>query len=391
MPSTQTAPLASEIPPPRLGRVALICLILVIVALMVGLLPRLSARRALAKETRELAIPNVQVTYPIPGRIMAGTALPAEIRAYVEAPIYSRANGYLKRWLVDIGARTQPGQLLAEIETPELDQQLAQAQAELAQASASLELAKSTALRWTQLLKSSSVSEQETAEKQADNELKKANVEAASANVRRLEQMKGFASVTAPFAGTITSRTTDVGQLISAGAGRELFHLAQIDPLRVYVRVPQSLSRAIKPGQKAGLVINEIPGKTFEARVVSTADSIEPDSRTLLTQLEVDNSKGEILAGSFAQVRFAETGSAALLTLPGNALLYRAEGMQVGVVGGDGKVSLHSIKLGRDYGQTIEILDGITTNDRVILNPPDSLSAGVSVHVVESEPTASTK
>jgi membrane fusion protein (multidrug efflux system) len=375
----------------RLGRFALIVLALIVVALVVGYLPRLHARRALAIETRELAVPNVETVLPMPGKSVSGIALPAEIRAYVEAPIYARAGGYLKRWLVDIGMKVTAGQLLAEIETPELDQQLAQAQAELAQANASLTLAKTTADRWVGLLKTSSVAEQETAEKQADFELKKANVDAAQANVRRLEQLKSFANVVAPFAGTITSRQTDVGQLITAGGGKELFHLAQIDPLRIYVRVPQSLSRSVKPGQQADLIINELPGKKFGAKVVSTADAIEPDSRTLLVQLEVNNSAGEILAGSFAQVSFAESAAAPILTLPGNALLYRSEGMQVGIVGDDNKVTLHSVKLGRDYGQTIEVLDGVTAHDRVIVNPADSLSAGTAVNVIEPEKAVSAK
>jgi len=393
MNSTEPKNPATEPSPPllKLGRFALVVLVILLIALLLGLLPRLHARRALANETRELAVPNVETVLPAPGKLVNGVALPAEIRAYVEAPIYARAGGYLKRWLVDIGARVEAGQLLAEIETPELDQQLAQAQAELAQANASLALAKTTAERWVELLKTSSVAEQETAEKQADYELKKANVDAAQANVRRLEQLKGFANVTAPFAGTITSRLTDVGQLITAGGGRELFHLAQTDPLRIYVRVPQSLSRSVKPGLKADLVINELPGRKFGAKVVSTADAIEPDSRTLLVQLEVTNASGEILAGSFAQVSFAESAAAPVLTLPGNALLYRSEGMQVGIVGEDNKVILHSVKLGRDYGQTIEVLDGVTAKDRVIVNPADSLSAGTIVHVVEPEQTAAAK
>jgi len=382
-----------EAPPPpvRLGRFAVVVIVILVIALIVGFFPRLNARRALANETRELAVPNVETVLPLPGKSVNGIALPAEIHAYVEAPIYARAGGYLKRWLVDIGARVEAGQLLAEIETPELDQQLAQAQAELAQANASLALAKTTAERWVELLKTSSVAEQETAEKQADYELKKANVDAAQANVRRLEQMKSFARVTAPFAGTITSRLTDVGQLITADGGKELFHLAQTDPLRIYVRVPQSLSRTVKAGSKADLVINELPGKKFEAKVISTAGAIEPDSRTLLVQLEVNNAAGEILAGSFAQVSFAESATAPILTLPGNALLYRSEGMQVGIVGDDNKIVLHPVKLGRDYGQTIEVLDGVTAHDRVILNPADSLSTGTIVHVVESEKTAAAK
>jgi membrane fusion protein (multidrug efflux system) len=305
------------------------------------------------------------------------------VQAFVEAPIYARASGYLKRWLVDIGDRVKAGQLLAEIDTPELNQQLEQARAEVAQAEAALNLAKTTAARWTDLLKTASVSEQETIEKQADLELKKANVDGARANLHRLEELKGFAKVTAPFDGTITARQTDVGQLIAAANGRELFRLAQINPLRVYVRVPQTMSHAIAPGQKAELILDQMPGHTFEAKVVRTAGAMDPGSRTLLTELEVDNSRGEILAGSYAQVRFTDTVVAPTLTLPANTLLFRSDGIRVGVVNGDGKVELRSIKLGRDFGQTIEILEGVAANDRVIMNPPDSLASGLKVRVVE--------
>ena len=289
----------------------------------------------------------------------------------------------MKRWLVDIGDRVKTGQLLAEIDTPELNQQLEQARAEVAQAEAALNLAKTTAARWTDLLKTASVSEQETSEKQADLELKKANVDGARANLHRLEELKSFASVTAPFDGTITARQTDVGQLIAAANGRELFRLAQISPLRVYVRVPQTMSHAIKPGQKAELILDQMPGHTFEAKVVRTAGAMDPGSRTLLTELEVDNSRGEILAGSYAQVRFTDTVVAPTLTLPANTLLFRSDGIRVGVVNGDGKVELRSIKLGRDFGQTIEILEGVAANDRVIMNPPDSLASGLTVRVLE--------
>jgi RND family efflux transporter MFP subunit len=317
--------------------------------------------------------------------------LPAEIAAYVEAPIYARASGYLKRWLVDIGDHVEPGQLLAEIETPELDQQLAQSKAELAEDNAALDLAGITASRWTDLLKTASVSEQETAEKLADLKLKSAVVEAARANVERLEDLKGFARVTAPFAGTITERNTDVGQLITAGNSRELFRLAQTSPLRVYVRVPQSMSQAVKTGQKADLSLNELPGRKFEAKVVNTAGAMEPNSRTLLTELEVDNSRGEILAGSYAQVRFTDTVGAPALTLPANTLLFGSKGMQVGIVGDDGKVKMRTITLGRDFGQSVEVVEGVTANDRVILNPADSLTDGVAVHIAEPLKTIAEK
>lgn len=369
----------------RFGRLAWIGLIAVIVGLVAGFVPRLRARQALQDQTVDLATPTVLTVSPSPGKPAVGVALPSEVRPYVEAPIYARASGYLKRWLVDIGERVAAGQLLAEIDTPELDQQLAQARAELAQSQAALNLATTTATRWTELLKTASVSEQETAEKKADLELKSALVQGAQANVRRLEELKGFARVTAPFAGTITVRSTDVGQLIAAGSGRELFRLAQTQTLRIYVRVPQTMSRAVTPGQSAELTLSELPGRKFEAKVVRTAGAMEPNSRTLLTELEVQNKDNEILSGSYAQVRLTDSAAAPVMTLPSNTLLFRAEGLQVGVVGVDGKVELRPVKVGRDYGRVIEILSGITPEDRVILNPPDSLNAGITVRVA-SEP-----
>ena len=369
--------------PVRLNRFALIAAVIILIGLVIGLLPRWLARRALDRETQELAVTSVAVVSPTPGKTDLSVPLTAEVQAFVEAPIYARASGYLKRWLVDIGDRVKAGQLLAEIDTPELNQQLEQARAEVAQAEAAINLAKTTAARWTDLLKTASVSEQETSEKQADLELKKANVDGARANLHRLEESKSFASVTAPFDGTITVRQTDVGQLIAAANGRELFRLAQTSPLRVYVRVPQTMSHAIEPGQKAELILDQMPGHTFEAKVVRTAGAMDPGSRTLLTELEVDNSRGEILAGSYAQVRFTDTVVAPTLTLPANTLLFRSDGIRVGVVNGDGKVELRSIKLGRDFGQTIEILEGVAANDRVIINPPDSLASGLTVRVAE--------
>ena len=369
--------------PVRLGRFAVIAAVIIVLAVLAGFLPRWRARRALAAATRELAVTTVEVVSPTPKPTAPGVPLPAEVAPYVEAPIYARANGYLKRWRVDLGAEVKAGDLLAEIDTPELDQQIAQAKAELAEDVAALDLSRITAERWTDLLKTASVSEQETAEKQADFKLKTAVVDAARANLDRLSQLKSFASVIAPFAGTITERNTDVGQLISAGNGRELFRLAQTSPLRVYVRVPQTMSRGVRPGQEAELTITELPGRVFLAKVVRTAGAMDPVSRTLLAELEVDNSGGDILAGSYAQVRFSDIAGAAALTLPANALLFRSEGMLVGVVGADGTVDLRKIRIGRDFGQTVEVLEGLNPSDRVIMNPPDSLMAGTKVRLPE--------
>ncbi len=378
-----SAPANPTPPPPKLARVVVIAVVIIVVLAAVAYWPRWQHRQALAAETRDLSVPTVTVVSPAPGKAATGLPLPAEIKPWIEAPIYARASGYLKRWLVDLGARVEPGQLLAEIETPELDQQLEKSRHDLAYAEAALALAKITAARYADLVKSASVSEQENAEKQADLALKTASVAAARAEVRRLEELQSFNRVTAPFAGTITLRNVDVGDLIAATGGKELFRLAQTDKLRVFVRVPQSLSPSIVPGQTAELLIAERPDRVFTAQVVRTAGAISADSRTLLTELEVDNTRGEILAGSFAQVRLTGAPLAKILTVPGNALLFRAEGPQVGVVQPDGKVALRSVKLGRDFGATVEILSGVTGADRVILNPSDSLANGATVRVAE--------
>ena len=389
-PPTATAA-GPERPRVRLGRVGAGAAVLILIAAVAGFVPRWHARSALRIETRELAIPTVTVVSAGRGKAAAGLELPAEVKAFVEAPIYARANGYLKRWLADIGAEVTAGQLLAEIDTPELNQELARSRAELTQAEAALALARTTAARWKDLLRTSSVSEQEGAEKDADLALKSATVDAASANVKRLEELQSFARVTAPFDGTITARWTDVGQLISATSGKELFRLAQTRTLRVYAHVPQTAARVVAIGQTAEVSIPELPGRVFAARVVRTSGAMSADSRTLLTELELDNPKGEIMAGSYAQVRFTEARLEAALTVPANTLLFRAEGPQLGVVGSDGKVELHNVKLGRDFGQTLEILEGVTPADRIILNPADSLRTGSTVRIAETTSAAPAK
>jgi RND family efflux transporter MFP subunit len=358
--------------------------VLIIIGAVAGLVPRWRHKTELRAETREFARQTVTIVTATPGKPAAGLTLPAEVRPFLDAPIYARSSGYLKRWLVDIGAQVREGDLLAEIDAPELRQELARARAELTQAEAALELAKTTATRWADLLKTASVSEQEDAEKRADLELKSANVEASRANVRRLEELQSFSQVKAPFSGTITARGTDVGQLIVGGSTKELFHLEQTSTLRVYVRVPQMLARSVTEGQTAELAIPELPGRAFAAKVVRTSGSMSADSRTLLVELEVDNSHNEILAGTYAQVRFTEAKSEAVLTLPANTLLFRSEGPQVGIVREDGKVELRSVSLGRDFGPSVEILEGLTPSDRVILNPSDSLVSGTIVQVAQT-------
>lgn len=366
----------------KLGRWMILIVLLVIVGVVVGLVPRLMHRRDLGKETVELSTPSVQVITAVPGKATAALLLPAEVRPFVEAPIYARASGFLTNWYFDIGARVESGQLMARIDTPELQQQLTGAKAELAQAEAAAALAKTTAERWSSLLKTSSVSDQENAEKQSDLKLKLAAVDTAKANVRRLEEIESFTRVTAPFAGTVTARLIDVGDLISSG--KELFRLVDTSKLRVYVRVPQTATPSIGVGINAELTVPELPSRVFSAKVVRTAGAIDAVSRTLLTELEVDNSKNEILSGSYAQVSFADLRKDPALVLPANTLLFRGEGMQVGVVGPDGHVALHNIKIGRDFGRTVEVVDGITASDKIIVNPSDALVSGSTVRIAQA-------
>ena len=384
--STQPEPIPSG-QPVRLTRIARFVVVLVVIGLIIGLVPRWISRYKLLAENHADSAITVDVISPLAFKPDLGTPLPAEVQAFIQASIHARASGYLKNWFVDIGDHVTNNQALAEIETPEVDQQLAQARAELDQSLANLGLAKISADRWTELLKSSSVSEQETAEKQADYTLKQANVAAAQANVRRLEETKNFSRVVAPFDGTITARNTDIGQLISATGGLELFRLAQTDPLRVYVRVPQSLIYAIVAGQTAKLTFQELPGRTFTATVTRTAGAVDPASRTLQVELQVANPNGEILAGSYAQVRFDEATNAHGLTLSDNALIFRAQGMQVALVDSNNLVSLRSIKLGRDFGNTVEVLDGLDVSDRVINNPPDFIADGMAVQIAQPAAT----
>jgi RND family efflux transporter MFP subunit len=376
-------------PPIRLTRILQIVIVLIALGLFVGFVPRWIHRHNLATEEQADSVVTVNVISPTASKSDLGTPLPAEVQAFMQASIHARASGYLKKWYVDIGEVVTNGQLLAEIETPELDQQLAQAKAQLDQANANLSLSKTTADRWTDLLKTASVSEQETVEKTADYTLKQADVEAAKANMQRLEDLKNFDRITAPFDGTVTLRNTDIGQLISADSGPELFRVAQINPLRVYVRVPQQFIHAIAPRQKAEMTFQELPGRIFDATVTRTAGAVDPSSRTLQVELQVPNPKGEILAGSYAQVIFTQAADAHGLTLSDNALIFRAQGMQVAIVGSENKVQLRSITLGRDFGNTVEVLAGLNADDRVVNNPPDSIADGMVVQFAQAAETNS--
>lgn len=368
----------------KLSRPTMIVLVLLIIGVASGLIPRFRQHAAVGAETAELSMPTVTVVSPKPGKPAVGMALPAEVKPWAEAPIHARVTGYLKHRHVDIGAHVEAGQLLAEIDTPELNQDLERARAQLAQTEASLGLATITANRWAGLLETASVSEQEAAEKQADLKLKTAVANSARAEARRLESLQAFSQVKAPFAGTVTVRNVDWGDLIVAAGSKEIFHLAQTQKLRVYAQVPQAMARGVAVGQAGEMILPELPGKTFPAKVIRTAGVMAPDSRTLLVELAADNPKGEILAGSYAQVRLIEAKMDVALTLPSNTILFRPEGPHVGVVQPDGKVELRKVKLGRDLGPAIEIVSGVTPSDRVITNPADSLISGVTVTISET-------
>ncbi len=371
------APAEKEPPPPRLGRWALAVVVVFALLLAAGLLPRWKHEKDLKQDTEAMSAPTVTVVTPAPGKRLAGLTLPAEVHAFVEAPIYARANGYITNWSADIGQNVKAGDVLAEIDTPDLDEELAVAKAQLAQAQANLALAKVTADRWAELLKTSSVSEQENEEKQADYKLKQADVDAAKATVQRFADLKSFTRVVAPFDGTVTARLIDVGDLITSG--KELFRLSDMRTLRVFVRVPQSSSPGIAVGGDADISVPEQPSRKISAKIVRTAVAIDANSRTLLTELDVTNADHELTAGAYAQVTFHDMSQEPAMTLPSNTLLFRAEGPQVGVVKPDGEVELRAVQLGRDLGSDVEVLGGVSAGDRVILNPSDSLVSGAKV------------
>jgi RND family efflux transporter MFP subunit len=350
-------------------------------ALVVGFVPRLSQRKRAASDTNQLAIPNVSVVSPITGAPPDGLMLPAEVRPWQEASIFSRVNGYLKSWLVDIGAHVEQDQLLAEIDTPDLDHQLDQARSQATLAQGSSQLAKITNDKWQKLWHEGVVSELDADNTATNQGTTKANAEAFAANLRLLEQQVAFKRVTAPFPGIITARNTNVGDLIVANnTSMEMFHIQQTNPLRIYFRVPQANAPDIRVGQSIDVVFSDL-AKTLQAKVATTSESITPNSRTLLVELHMDNPNNEIQPGSFAQVRLTSGSLGQIVTLPNNTLLFRTQGLQVGVVKPDNTVELRDIKVGRDFGTTIQIVQGVTPSDKVIVNPSDSLTTGKTVRV----------
>ena len=377
----------TEVREPRLTKGTWIGLavIAVIVALVVifGIAARHKSESTLETDTKAASIPSVNVIHPVSSVLSSGLALPGNTQAYVDTPIYARTSGYLKSWHFDIGAHVRKGQLMAVIETPELDEQLQVAQADLKSAEANLDLANTTSARYQNLLTTNSVSKQETDVAVSDAAAKKAAVDASNAAVRRLQQLQSFEKIYAPFDGIVTARNIDIGGLIQAGENltpKELFHLAAIQKIRVFVSVPEAYSTSIKSGGKATLTLDEYPDREFEGTIARNSNAIDPSTRTLNVEVDVDNPKGELLPGAYVFVHFKVPQRSSNLMIPSNTLLFRAQGLQVGVVR-DGRVHLVPVTISKDLGANVEVASGLTANDAVVLDPSDSLANGQEVQV----------
>jgi RND family efflux transporter MFP subunit len=377
--------------PARRWWIAVLAFVIVVAVVISGILPRINARAALEKETAEMAIPTVSVVTPKRGAPTQEVVLPANVQAYIDSPIYARTNGYLKRWYTDIGARVKAGQLIAEIETPEVDQQLRQSKADLATAEANLNLSQITATRYQDLLKTDSVSKQDTDNATGDLAAKQATVQSSQANVKRLEELQSFEKIYAPFDGVITARNTDIGALIDSGSSggtrTELFHIAQPDKLRVYVSVPQVYSQAMKPGLSADLVLSEFPGRVFPGTLVRTAQAIDQSTRTLLVEIRVNNPTGTLFSGAYAEVHLKLPTATSAFILPVNTLLFRSEGLRVAAVTDGQHAELKPITLGHDFGSEVEVVAGLTGDESIIANPPDSLVSGEEVRIARPAAT----
>ena len=375
--------------PPLSGRVAAIMIVvLLVLAVLVavgGIIPRVRARTELKDQTDALAAPTVIANPPQAGEVGQEVILPGNVYAYSDASLFARTDGYLDKWYFDIGAHVQKGQLLAVISTPEVDKQLLQARADLATAKATAGLAKINSSRYQGLLTQNAVSKQDTDTFVTQEASTNSTVDSAQANVQRLEQLQSFEKIYAPFSGVVTARNVDVGQLINAGAGTLMFRLSAIDVLRVYVNVPQIYSQSAVPGSTAKLTLSEFPGQTFTGKLVRTARAIDPASRTLLVEFDVDNRDGKLLPGAYTEVHMNVHQGVAPLIIPVPALIFRNQGLQVGTVvkgpNGD-QAKLVQVTLGQDDGSTVQVIHGLSADSQVIQNPPDSLIDGEPVHVV---------
>ena len=369
--------------------------VLLVIVLAVGILgfglysgvrSRRVANTELKRATADAAVEVVKVVSPTLTEPTQEILLPGTTQAFTDASLFARTNGYVKAWHFDIGARVKKGELLAEIESPEVDQQLQQARADLATAQANLRQAQITANRWSALLQSDAVSRQETDQALSALSAMKATAESNAANVRRLEQLQGFEKIYAPFDGVITARNVDIGVLVDAGAntpGRELFHMAAIQTLRVFVAVPEVYSRGTRPGTPATLTLDEFPGRSFGGMLARTANAIDLTSRTLLIEVDVDNPRGELLPGAYVFVHLKLPGQVASVTIPASTLLFRAEGLQVAVVRND-QAQLVPVTIGRDYGATVEVVSGLQAGDQVVVSPSDSLTSGTRVRIANA-------
>ena len=378
----------SHVGKPRSGHGVIIAILVVIIVagvVVMGVVPRLRAKDALKKETTDLAVPTVAVIHAKRGDPEQEIILPGNIQAFEDAPIYARTNGYLKKWYVDIGGHVKAGQLLADIDTPEVDQQLQSARADLKTAQANLNLSKITEDRFEGLKNTDAVSKQDVDNAHGDFEAKRAIVASSEYNVKRLEETLAFNKIYAPFDGIITARNTDIGQLIDSGSGgaaKEMFHMQSTRVLRVYINVPQQYSQAAKPGLTADLTLAEFPGRRFKGQLVRTAKAIDPASRTLLVEVDVNNTTGELFPGAYTGVHLKLPEGIPTFILPVNTLIFRSQGLQIATVA-DGKASLVRIVLGRDFGSEVEVVSGLTGQENVMVNPPDSLVEGEQVQIAQ--------
>ena len=372
--------------------VAAVALLLLALGAGRTVVSRVETSRELQAGTAARAQLYVRTALPQTAAAGQTLALPGTLQGYVQSPISARAGGYLRRWYKDIGSPVAKGELLAEIETPEIDQQLTQAIAARQQAAASLDLTRSTVDRWESLRKRDAVSQQELEEKRSAFAQAQANLAAADANVERLRQLEGFKRIVAPFSGVITRRNVDIGDLIDAGGatGRALFVLTQTDPLRVYVNVPQAYAQLVKPGQQVVVTMAELRGQSFKGQIARTAAAIDTATRSMQVEVSLPNREGLLLPGAFVQVALPLKPSRSL-AIPNNALMFRAEGTRVAVVDGGGRISLRPVMIGRNYGENVEVLDGLAETDRLVLNPPDSLAEGDQVQVAAAQPAGAAR
>jgi RND family efflux transporter MFP subunit len=364
-------------------------LVILVIAGAFALAGRRAEHQALVTATEARSMPTVSLIHPTAAPADEELVLPAALQAFVESPVYARTNGYVKKWYVDIGTRVNSGDLLADIDTPEVDQELAQAKANRLQSATGLELAKSSADRWESLRKANVVSQQDLDEKKNAYAQAQANLAAADANVQRLEQLESFKRIITQVSGVVTRRNVEVGTLVNAGNGgaaQQLFHIAQTDPIRVFVSVPEAAAASMKRGLQAYINLSQFPGEKFVGEVVRTAGAFDPATRTLLTEVDIPNPEHRLLPGGYAQVHLKVAGIGARLQVPVNALLFRAEGLRAAVVDANHRVHLRAVVVGRDFGTALEVLQGLSKDDWIVVNPPDSIEEGQEVRVAPAEP-----